>query len=543
MNRLMAQAAAPASDRESENQVNWLRETKRVLEEKLADAGARAQQAAEKIADLEIRMEAAAPDSQSELRERWREAQMRANQLETQLHRALQEGEELQRRAQHSEREIERLAFQDSLTGLPNEHLMEQHLERILKTPVGVTLLRLDLDRFKVINDALGFKAGDELLVRVSERLQRALAGVGDVARRGEDEFLVVLTDPGGQTPDRMAELCEVAARRVGEELAAPFTVQGQKLFVAASIGMSCRPGDAETAQDMLANADSALHRAKAEGRNRSMLFTPAMRQSQKRSLALDLHLRHALEAGELYLEYQPIVELETDEKGIQARLVGAEALLRWNHRVEGLLTPGEFLPAAEESGQIVVIGRWIARAVCRQLKAWHDAGLQLFGTINLSARQLLTADLAEDLLRAAEEAGVHPGWLTLDVSEDFGSHNAEMVDRTLERLRQAGFRIAIDNYGAGYSSLARLAGAQMLKIAPRLTQSCLEGNLEASVCAAALHTAVGLGVIPLAVGVENPEQLRHLVAMGARMAQGYLFSASVSPAQLTELGDHAWQI
>lgn len=470
------------------------------------------------------------------------EAEKKAGILELKLQRALKEQTRLESEAGEREREIQKLAYQDNLTGLANRHLILEHVERSLGRSGAAVLLLVDLDRFKVINDALGFKGGDELLIRVSERIQRLVGGGGAVGRRGEDEFLVFLFDPSSTKPEQAVSLAEVAARKLKEELAHPFTVQGQKLFVQASIGISVRPGDAETAAELLEHADTALAEAKRRGRNCFEVYSPSLKKARRRSFDLELHMRHALAAGEMFLEYQPVVHMTTKRGKLHGTLVGAEALIRWNHRQEGLLMPAAFLPAAEESGQIVEIGHWTVMETCRQLREWHDLGLEIFATINLSSRQLLQADLAENVWNAAHQSGVAPASITFDIQEDFSHQNAALIDDSAQRLRSAGFRVAIDNYGIGFSSLVRLAQSDILKIgAPLIRASCDRESRLSRVCVAAVQTATNLALVPIAEGVETVEQAQRVLELGCSVAQGYLFSSPVKAARLVELHQSGW--
>lgn len=478
------------------------------------------------------------PPEEGPLAQRLRAAEQRANQAEVKVSKLVQEMERVRREAADSGKVVQRLAFQDPLTGLANLNLIEQHIETALQNlpaTQGAALLLVDLDRFKVINDAMGLKAGNELLVRLSDRLQRVVGDGGAVGRRGEDEFLIFLS----RVPlDQLESIAQAAARQVLKVVSEPFTILGQKLEVTASIGIGLYNGGEKSAVDLVSRADSALYKAKADGRARFELHTPTLQRKQQRSLTLEYQLRHALEANELFLEYLPVIWLEAQKNGqLEGRMVGVEALVRWNHRIEGILPPSEFIPVAEASGQMVAIGRWVIHQVCQQIRAWLAADIRLFATVNLSPRQLLQADLVETVIEEVSAAGVPPGQLSFDITEDFASLNVERIDQTIARLERAGLAIAIDNFGDGFSSLSRLARARFLKISPKLVRQASE------LCQHAIAIASSLGLIAVGVGVEDQQAARFLVERGCAMAQGYYFSKPISAQEVTELAAsaHRW--
>ncbi len=525
----------------------WWQQSHRALEEKLRLLREELAKEQQRCASFEAQAKALAANQglSKDTLERLRLAEKRANEAEVKVAKLQKEYQELGLRVQESQKEVQRLAFQDLLTGLPNEHLLAQHMSRVFSQKgAGAILLLLDLDRFKVINDAFGIKAGDELLIKVAERLQHSLGQAGEVARRGEDEFMIFLSPAQTDGAQAMVHWAEVVATRLLEQFQTPFVVSGQKLFVSASLGASTYPGDAETPEQLLAHADTALYRAKRNGHPSFQLFTREISLQQTRSASLEQHIRYAVQAGELFLEYQPVVELVKTRSAATAKVVGAEALLRWNHRLEGLLQPGDFLPAAEESGAIVEIGRWIMREVCRQVATWRSHGVSLFACLNLSQRQLLQADLSEDLQGALAEFSLGPESLLLDVNEDFSALNVDRIDLALAQLSGLGFSVAIENYGVGFSSLVRLARAQMLKVAPALTTHCLSGDELGRAFQGAVSTAAGLSIPCVAVGVEDPKQARRVLELGCTFAQGYLFSAPVPAQQIAALTRGAgWKI
>ncbi|MGE4199666.1 MAG: EAL domain-containing protein [Vulcanimicrobiota bacterium] len=475
-----------------------------------------------------------------------REAETRANQAEVQLQKAVARLKEYEQRANESDRETQRLAFQDTLTGLPNLNLMRQYLDFTVKqvTRYGraSALLVVDLDRFKLINDAMGFKAGDELLMRVSERLQAAIRESDAIGRRGEDEFLILLSElytgeeNVGEAKKReiIEQNIAIVVRRVTEGLARPFTIQGQKFYIRASIGVSVCPNDAESAQQMLEHADSAMYHAKENGRGRCVFYNSDLHRLQERRLTLDSQLRVAMEKNEFELHYQPIVEVA---KG-RAAMVGVEALLRWNHRIEGTLYPEYFLPAAEESGLIVHLGKWVCQQACWQLSKWIQQGLRIFVSVNVSFRQMLQADLAETFLQSVQEFQLPPELLFVEIAEGVNAERADLVEEVVTSLGKAGIRIAIDDFGSGYSSLSRfdLNHTKILKIDPSIVSGCPREKQSVNICTAAISLAQSLGLRPLAEGVENAAQAKFLAKAGCQFMQGYFFQAPAPPEAITQL-------
>lgn len=465
----------------------------------------------------------------SELSARYRAAEKRANEAEIALSKLSAEIESVKKQAQASMREVQRLAYQDPLTGLANAHLIHQHLDNLPRRPGReIVMLLLDLDRFAVVNQMLGHDCGDVLLKQVSERLNQIAGGSLAVARLGEDEFAVVLSDvPSGEVESRTGMLAEA----VGGALSEPYLVGGQKLDLTFSFGASFMPGRAADSQELQRQADLALSHVKRSGRARFALFDEALHKGMQRDSMMEFQLRHALEAGEFFLEYLPFVWLEEKGKrGWEARLIGAEALVRWRHRVEGVLSPHEFLPMAERTGLIVPLGEWVIQQACRQLKEWTEAGIGTFINVNLYARQLLQPGLLETVRAAVQEAGVAPSALSFELTESVANLDNARIDEALASLCAEGFSIAIDNFGEGFFSLARMAGARFLK----LSRAVVGGDVE--LCRKAVAVANGMELIPVGIGVETPEQARFLAHYGCLMLQGYYFSPPKPAQQMAEL-------
>lgn len=430
--------------------------------------------------------------------------------------------------------ETERLAFQDLMTGLPNQNIIRRYLDYTLKQVERydrtTALLCVDLDRFKVINDALGYKAGDEVLMQVAERLQSVVRDSDVLGRRGEDEFSILLSEVSG-SPDPANQI-SIVAKRIFEVLAQPFVASGQKVYVGASIGISTSPGDANTAEEMLEHADTAMYRAKELGRGRYQFYTDELQARNESRLRLEAELRSALENKELLLLYQPIVQISS------GRMVGVEALMRWHHPEMGLVAPEYFLDAAEETGLIVPMGRWAILQACEQLADWSRKGLDLFVTLNLSTRQFLQADLASTLLRSVEVAGCPVQNIILEIPESIQTLDPSRVEPILLGLRQIGVRLAIDRFGTGFSSLERLHSelASFLKIDRKFIMNTPHNSQCVSIAAAAMGLARSLRLRPIAVGVENDAQLTFCRQMDCEMVQGNLIYTAVEPDLVTDL-------
>jgi diguanylate cyclase (GGDEF)-like protein len=422
-----------------------------------------------------------------------------------------------------------RHAFNDSLTGLPNRALLLDRLEvalaRAEREDEPVSVLFLDLDGFKVVNDSLGHVAGDRLLIDVARRLSDCLRRSDTAARIGGDEFAILLGDIGN--PDRAPRVAERLIAALGE----PFNVLGREVFVSASIGIAYGKNDA---QSLLRNADVAMYRAKRSGEAGAYAtFEPSMHAAVVERLEMEADLRRAIERNELVLHYQPIVELAS------GRVAGLEALLRWAHPRRGLVMPFEFIPLAEETRLIVELGRWVLHEACRQAAQWRDDPQtgRPWVSVNLSGLQLLDGDIDADVAAALAAAGLEPAGLTLEITETVLVQDvAAAVDR-LENLRALGVSIAIDDFGTGYSSLRyiRRFPADMLKIAKPFVDG-LHDEVDAALVRTIIALADSLGLRTVAEGIEDPEQLARLRDLGCALGQGYLFARPVAPEAATAL-------
>jgi diguanylate cyclase (GGDEF)-like protein/PAS domain S-box-containing protein len=425
-------------------------------------------------------------------------------------------------------RQLEVQAFHDPLTGLANRALFQDRLEHALlraaRTFDQVGVLFLDLDDFKTVNDGLGHAAGDALLRVVGERLRSELRPEDTVARLGGDEFAVLLE----AVPDR--EAARATAARLLDALRPPLELAGRTVVASASIGAVV--GDS-SAGDLLRDADVAMYRAKEAGKGQVVQFEPAMRDAAIARLELDRDLRIALDRRDLFLVYQPIVDVAT------GAIVEAEALARWRHPTRGVLPPGAFMGAAEETGLIVPMGRALLRDACRQAQAWSESGMRPIPiAVNLSPRQLIDADLIRDVRSALEDASLEPCWLTLEITEDVLMANLERAAALLSSLRELGVRIAIDDFGTGYSSLSYVKALpiDVLKVDRAFISGLGDGGPRDAVAETLFRLGTLLGVETVAEGVETLVQLEAVRAFGATRAQGFLFARPIPPEDLVRL-------
>jgi diguanylate cyclase (GGDEF)-like protein/PAS domain S-box-containing protein len=420
----------------------------------------------------------------------------------------------------------------DSLTGLPNRTLFTYRLAYALAKGKGssgsVALLVLDLDRFKAINDALGHEVGDEVLVAVSGRLVAANGTAEVIARLGGDEFLVLFDGV-----DAEAE-AEAFSERVLEALSAPIAAGPGEVFITASIGIACTSDRVTDATPLLSNADAAMYQAKKRGGGSVEVFGEAMRVRVLDRMNTEHSLHRALERSELKLFYQPVVEI----KG--SRAVGVEALLRWDHPDQGLVTPNRFIPVAEESGLIIPIGAWVLQEACRQLRRWQVkryGGLQGAVEVNLSARQVDDPQIVATVAQILSETGLNPSYLTLEITESALMNDAAAALSVLRALKELGVTLAIDDFGTGYSSLSYLQRfpLDILKIDKTFVDELGTAPEGSEIISAVINLAHALGLQVIAEGVETELQLEELERLDCDFAQGYLFSRPVPAHELVE--------
>jgi diguanylate cyclase (GGDEF)-like protein/PAS domain S-box-containing protein len=428
-------------------------------------------------------------------------------------------------RRREQEARIRSLAYFDPLTGLANRTLLKDRVQHDLsqarRRHSPLSLLFIDLDHFKHINDSLGHRAGDEVLKQVSERLTRLVREQDTISRLGGDEFVALL-------PDTDAEGASHVARNLLDSLARPYLVDQQELTVTPSIGIALSPDDGDDFDALYRCADTAMYRAKQEGRNGFCFFTPEMQEQSIRRLQLENALRRALEREQLSLHFQPQLSLQSDA------IVGVEVLLRWKHPEWGMVSPAEFIPIAESSGLILTIGEWVLRQACVQAKQWLNEGLPpLVIAVNLSAAQFRHPQLPEMVSGILQETGLPAPCLELELTESAAMHDPEAAIATMNALHQQGVLMSVDDFGTGYSSLNYLKRFQVykLKIDQSFVKDVLEDPEDASIVNTVIKMAHSLGLVTIAEGVETREQLEFLRSQGCEEIQGY-FLARPLPAK-----------
>lgn len=417
-----------------------------------------------------------------------------------------------------NEEKINDLVFLDPLTELPNRRLFYDRLNSALNQAKEddqvFSLLFLDLDRFKLINDTFGHNIGDRLLVQATERLKSVLRERDTVARLGGDEFVLIL-------PHTDQNQAAAFARNLQKAFDRPFLFDGEEIFVSLSIGIGMYPNDGETQEALIKSADLALYRVKEEGRNGFQFHTSDMNDDVARKSKLAMSLRKGLEYGEFGIHYQPQIDLKT------GTIIGVEALARWNHSKMGNISPAEFIPLAEETGAIIQIGEYVLREACKQNKAWQNAGLPPFRVaINISARQFAQTNLAQIVKEALEESGLEPQYLELELTESI-IQGSKVAISMMQELKTMGIHLSIDDFGTGYSSLSylKLFPIDTLKIDQYFTRNIQVDSKDAALVDTIIRMAHNLELNVIAEGVETSEQLEFLKVRHCDQAQGYYFN------------------
>ncbi|MFQ5873898.1 MAG: putative bifunctional diguanylate cyclase/phosphodiesterase, partial [Dehalococcoidia bacterium] len=416
-------------------------------------------------------------------------------------------------------------ALHDPLTGLPNRALFMDRLGTVLRQSRRqnnlFAVLYLDLDRFKIINDSLGHMLGDQLLIAAARRLEALLRSGDTIARFGGDEFTILLDDI--RDPSEAARV----ANRINQELAAPFRLSGVEVFTTASIGIALNSGDYDWPEELVRDADTALYRAKTQGKARHAIFDPEMHDRAVALLELETDLRRAVERREFRVVYEPVVALEN------GRIIGFEALVRWEHPQRGLLSPAEFIHQAEETGLIIPIGQWVIYEACRQMRIWKrrfGESAPLWVSVNLSARELTQPDLISHIRRVLLDTNLNAHYLKLELTESTVMENPEYAAIVLSQLQGLGIGIHMDDFGTGYSSLSYLHrfAISTLKIDRSFVSAMGNKDPKVEVARTVLRLGRDLGMDVIAEGLDAPEQLAQLRALGCNYAQGYYFSKPV---------------
>lgn len=455
-----------------------------------------------------------------------RQVHERTNELSATIQTLHQEVEDRKR----VQERIHWMAHYDPLTGLPNRTFMadrsQEAIAQARSNASPLAVIFLDLDRFKHVNDSLGHKVGDALLQQIAKRLRAVVREKDTVARLGGDEFVLLLPGANAQGAARVAGKLQEASLR-------PYQIGHHELSMAPSMGIALFPQDGEDIDSLTQSADVAMYHAKLEGRNTYRFFTPQMHAKSVRALQLENAMRRALERNEFTLHYQPQICLHTGE------IRSVEALLRWNQPELGSVSPGEFIPVAEDSGQILQIGEWVLRKAVAQLQTWHQAGFgQLKVAVNLSAIQFHQPQLPELISRILLESDIPPTALELELTEGVAVHDPKAATLTMDALRKSGVWLSIDDFGTGYSSLSQLKRFQIykLKIDQSFVHDLDHDSNDRAIVSAIIRMAQALGIQTTAEGVETQEQLDFLREQGCDEAQGYLFSRPVPAEQISEL-------
>ncbi len=424
-------------------------------------------------------------------------------------------------------------AHHDDLTGLPNRTLLNDRINSELaharRQQSMMGLLFLDLDRFKIINDSLGHAVGDQLLRVISRRLKNCVREEDTVARLGGDEFLILLP--------RISSSSDAGrvGRKIIDTLVEPISCNGNELSITTSIGISIYPFDSTDGDTLIKNADISMYRAKELGRNKIVYYTAEMNAGSRKKLALETNLRKAVDKGELMLHYQP--KINTADNTV----VGVEALLRWNHPTMGAISPAEFIPVAEDSGLIIPIGKWVIETAFKQLRQWHDAGHdQLTMAVNISSAQMSRSGLVKIISDALSDAGIEPGKVELEVTENVAMQDINSAITTLEKLKNTGINIAMDDFGTGYSSLGYLhkLPIDIVKIDQSFVRDIPDSKEGILIAQAIIAMAQSLNLSLVVEGIENVKQLNYFKQQGCDVMQGFLFSKPVEADEILGMLD-----
>lgn len=459
----------------------------------------------------------------------------RAEQAERhveELSRHIAEQERISIQLQESKDHFRHAAFHDTLTNLPNRALLAENLKFIIERArqhedYQFAVLFLDLDRFKNVNDSLGHSIGDQLLITMARRLESCIREVDMVARLGGDEFAILLDGIPNQ-----AEATNMA-RRIQEKLQAPFNISGHEVFSTTSIGIALSSTGYDHPENMLRDADTAMYRAKAQGKACYEVFDKGMHTHAVYVLQMENDLRRAIEREELRVYYQPIVALDNGQ------LAGFEALIRWQHPERGFINPADFIPLAEDTGLIVPLGLWILKRACQQLNQWQwqsSANRSLFMSVNLSGKQVAQPDLVENIADILTETRVDAKYLKLEITESAVMENADMAARLLKRLKGLGVQLSIDDFGTGYSSLSYLHRfpVNTLKIDRSFVGRIGEAAENIEIVRTVISLAENMGMEVVAEGIETVSQLTQLRNLKCQYGQGYLFSRPVDAASVS---------
>lgn len=430
-----------------------------------------------------------------------------------------------------ADKEIEFMAYYDNLTKLPNRFLFEDRVNQAInlakRSSNFISVIFIDLDSFKSVNDTIGHKGGDELLIQVAERLKNCVRKTDTVARFGGDEFMLMINNIKDHT------VIQDIADKVMENFSEPFRVFGQDFLVTASAGVAIYPVDGENSAALVKNADIAMYKAKEKGRNRYALCTQEIKDEVQMSMELSNDLYRALDGDEFELYYQPQVDLATKQ------IAGVEALIRWNHPTKGMINPGTFIPIAEKNSLINGIGDWVLETACRQNKQWQDQGLpKIEMAVNLSAVQMINPNIAEKIENIIKESGLDPKYVELEITESIAIKETDYVLEVLNKLKKIGVSIAIDDFGTEYSSLSRLKDLPIdrIKIDMQFIQGIESNEKDKAITMIIINLAKSLDLNVLAEGVETNEQLDYLNEQMCDYVQGYYYYRPMPASEMEEI-------
>lgn len=430
----------------------------------------------------------------------------------------------------NTEQKLDFLAHRDPLTELPNRALFNEFLTQAIRQAEHnhsrFSLLFLDLDNFKMVNDSLGYLMGDQCLIEAAHRLKEVLPGVASIARIGSDEFNIIL-DKENNVPGP-----DLIARQIIDAFNKPFSINGHVIYIGISIGIALYPTDGMNTEMLLSHSHAALHQAKSQGRRLLRFFSPEMTSHARERLELEADLRQAIEKEELCLFYQPQTDLSNGQ------VVGFEALVRWQHPVRGMISPASFIPLAEESGLIVPLGDWVLHSACRQMKRWTLSGLVFRQiAVNISAIQLVRSNFADSVKAIIKETGIQPEWLEIEITESAVMSNLDAALKTLLDLKELGIRLSMDDFGTGYSSLAYLQqlAVDKLKIDISFIRNILVNANDAAIVQAMIALGHSLGLEIIAEGVEESAQAKFLRMYQCDVIQGYLVSRPMPVEQIAD--------
>ena len=423
-----------------------------------------------------------------------------------------------------AERKVQLLAYRDTLTSLPNRLLfadrLEQSVIRSERSRTSMALMLIDIDDFKLVNDSFGHDAGDKLIKAVGQLISRSLRRADTIARLGGDEFAVIIEDIDG--PDDAISIADNLTTILEHNV----RLDDQETYTSASIGIAIYPDDGKDARTLLKNADTAMFRAKENGRHCFQFYTPEMSVSAMERLDLENSLKAAFENDEFMIHYQPVIDIHKNE------IFGVEALLRWQHPDKGMIQPADFVSVLEDSGLIVALGEWLIFSACKQIRVWQDAGLKdQHVSINLAARQFREQDLVALFAQAIAENNIDGSALSVEITERILIDNIGAVESTLKKLRKMGLKVMLDDFGTGYASLAYLKEfpVDVVKIDREFISGIPDNQDDSAIVDAIAGLTRGLKLSLLAEGVENEKQLNVLKSIGCQYAQGYYWSKALS--------------